>query len=1004
MVKIGLGDIPEKENFSLEYSIKERAYLDLLERDILPYLKRKTNKPPTCFISYAWGDPYHEYWVKRFCEMLNKAGIQVVLDRWTIKTGNILNEFVRKIEEVDWVIVVGTKLYLEKYNKRATDSKEKEHVARLEGQLIEYLVRYSTEKGNKVVPILLEGTAEESLPFMLRHKVFTDFKSDYFEELLKFVHDLYNVDNRDKYFEGIIEKFKRYTIAAGEHITEVERKAYEEKRKEGILALDKEIKEEIDLYKEKVFKLAEELVERGNYIEKELTLPMNSVFPRLHSYIPQAKVNGYVPRRKEQQDLRQKLKKEGVCVVYGHGGVGKSTLAVQYGHHQKDQQAVWWMNAETGVKLVTSYENIAQELSIDYQQLAQALKQQPNQYLSKLARKVYNTLVDRQQPALLILDNAVDLSLIAGCLLHRPSLVEVIITTRNKRDFENYTQVKLDAFSNEEGKVYIQKRLQSLEPSEQKIEDLIKEVGLIPQKLALATGYIREIKPMNVEKYIHKLKELKKQDKKGKGKLMLPEVSLGLETLGLSSQLVMRYGTYLDPDFIPFSLVSALLRISDEEELDTILAVLERLSLVKIINGPSKQGIQIHREIQVACKEYQRWKKEIRNKTEEQALVKSLLQTLVQCMPEISKEPDDTWSQAKLYATNVTSVLAKVPRVISIYPLLAILSHRMAVYSRALACDYLAALSFHQQALEIYQQIYKEKNHPNIATSIYNLGYVYIKLGQYEEALKYSKQAFEMRRAIYTGNHPDVANSLDNLGLVYDLLGECQEALKYLKQALEIRQTIYPGNHPDIASSLNHIGRIHSRLEQNETALKYHEQALKMYKVIYPGNHPRIANSLNNIGTVYFKLGQLRAALKYYKRVLKIYQASYMGSHPHIAIVLNNLGNVYYMLEQHDEALKYLKQALEIRQQVLSTNHPNIATSLDNLGTVYQALKEHKEALKYYKAALEIRQRALPASHPDIASSLNNLGSVYQFLSQNEEALKHYEQALKMSGSVSRQP
>jgi len=379
MVKIGLSAIPEKENFSLEYFIKEKAYLKLLERDILPYLRQKNSKPPT------WGDPYHEYWVKRFCEMLHKAGIQVLLDRWIIKKGNILNEYVKKIEEVDWVIVVGTKLYLEKYNKRAANSKEKEHVARLEGQLIEYLVRYSTEKGNKVVPILLEGTVEESLPFMLRHKISSEFiTNDYFEELLKLVHDLYNIDNRDKYFEGIIEKFRRYTIAASEHITEVERKAYEEKRKEGILTLGKEIKEEIDLYKEEAFKLAEELAERGDYIEKELNLPTSGAFSILHSYIPQAKLNGYVSRMKEQQELRQKLKKEGVCVLYGHGGVGKSTLASQYGHNQKEQQAVWWMTAETGGKLITSYENIAQELGIDYHQLAQAFKQQPKQYLPVL--------------------------------------------------------------------------------------------------------------------------------------------------------------------------------------------------------------------------------------------------------------------------------------------------------------------------------------------------------------------------------------------------------------------------------------------------------------------------------------------------------------------------------------------------------------------------------------------------------------------------------------------
>ena len=998
MVKVGLTDIPEEENFSLEYFIKERAYLKLLERDILPYLKRKNIKPLTCFISYAWGDRYHEYWVKRFCEMLHKAGIQVLLDRWVVKKGNILNEFVRKIEEVDWVIVVGTKLYLEKYNKRAANSKEKEHVARLEGQLIEYLVRYSTEKGNKVVPILLEGTVEESLPFMLRHKISSEFiTNDYFEELLKLVHDLYNIDNRDKYFEGIIEKFRRYTIAASEHITEVERKAYEEKRKEGILTLGKEIKEEIDLYKEEAFKLAEELAERGDYIEKELNLPTSGAFSILHSYIPQAKLNGYVSRMKEQQELRQKLKKEGVCVLYGHGGVGKSTLASQYGHNQKEQQAVWWMTAETGGKLITSYENIAQELGIDYHQLAQAFKQQPKQYLPVLARKIYNTLVDRQQPALLILDNAVDPSLIAGCLLHRPSWVQIIITTRNKKDFEDYTQMRLDAFSYEEGKIYIQKRLQLLQPGEKGIEALIKEVGLIPQKLALATGYIKEIKPMSVEKYIHKLQELKKQDKKGKGKLMLPEVSLGLETLGLSSQLVMRYGTYLDPDFIPFALVSALLGVSDEEELDTILAVLERLSLVKIINDPSKQGIQIHREIQAACREYKNWERKVKNEVAEQFLVKSLLQTLIQCMPEIAKEPDATWTQAELYATNVTRVLTSVSKMVAIYPLLAILSNRMAVYSKELACDYLVALSFHQQALEIYQQMYKGKNHLDMAKLLSNIGMVYAELGQCEEALKYSKQALAMVQTLYSGNHPEIAVSLNSLAWIYFDSNRPQEALKYSKQALEMGQTLYSGNHPEIAMSLNGVGDAYYELAQYKESLKYDQQALEMWQILCTGNHPAVAISLSNLGTTYRQIGQYEEALKYYEQALEMRQSMYSPHHASVAHSLHQLGVVYRKLGRYEEALKCHKQNLEIYQTLYADNHPNMARSLHYLGKIYQALGQSQEALKYYHQALKMYQAVYSYNNnSDIADSLNSLGAAYKDLGQYEKALKYSEQSLKI--------
>ncbi|OJW71485.1 MAG: hypothetical protein BGO68_03780 [Candidatus Amoebophilus sp. 36-38] len=255
MIKVGLTDIPEKEEFNLEYLIKEKAYLKLLENDIIPYLQQKKIKSLTCFMSYAWGDSYHEYWVKRFSEMLHKAGIQVLLDRWAIKKGTVLAEFIKKIGEADWVVVVGTKLYLEKCNKRAENVRDKEPVVKFEAQLIEYLVGYSAQRGDKVIPILLEGTPEEGLPFMLRPKVFIDFsRGDYFEELLKLIRDLYDVDHRDKVFETFIERFKKYAAVAAANITEQERKEFQEKRAKEILKLDKEVSEEIDAYKKELLK------------------------------------------------------------------------------------------------------------------------------------------------------------------------------------------------------------------------------------------------------------------------------------------------------------------------------------------------------------------------------------------------------------------------------------------------------------------------------------------------------------------------------------------------------------------------------------------------------------------------------------------------------------------------------------------------------------------------------------------------------------------------------
>ncbi len=74
-----------------------------------------------------------------------------------------------------------------------------------------------------------------------------------------------------------------------------------------------------------------------------------------------------------------------------------------------------------------------------------------------------------------------------------------------------------------------------------------------------------------------------------------------------------------------------------------------------------------------------------------------------------------------------------------------------------------------------------------------------------QKSLEYFQQALEMRQKILPENHPDIVSSLDNLGASYSCLGEHQKSLEYYQHALEMRRKILPENHPDISSSLNNM-------------------------------------------------------------------------------------------------------------------------------------------------------------------------------------------------------
>ncbi|ACE05769.1 hypothetical protein Aasi_0340 [Candidatus Amoebophilus asiaticus 5a2] len=511
---------------------------------------------------------------------------------------------------------------------------------------------------------------------------------------------------------------------------------------------------------------------------------------KIYSYINPAKANSYIPRLSKQEELRKKLEQGGVCVLYGRSGIGKSTLAAEYAYAQRyhPNQIVEWMQADNLEKLLTNFQHLAQELGIIYARpTALELEKNINTYLAKLSSEVYNTLAERKQTVLLILDDATDSALIDACLLHKPDAIQVIITTRNKSGFSEYNKLKLDAFTFDEGKSYIQQRLQRYKPSERDIEALIKEVGLIPQELTLAIGYINAISSMSIEKYIGKLREIGQQNKKEEGSSILSEIGLGLEKLDASSQLILQYSAHLDSDFIPLSLISTLIKVTNKEDLSKILDKLEKLSLITIINTPNKQGIHIYPEVQKACKEYQGWLDEA--KLSEQDLLSVINETL--------------------YKGNYTEVANRLSNLGSVY------------YNSR---KFKEALQYYQQSLLTLRSIYTS-NHPDIAKSLDNLGTVYKALDRYGEALEYYRQALTMKQDIYAAKHLEIATSLNNMGSLYKNLEQYQEALQYYQKALEIFETLYPGNHPQVAILLNNIGKLYDSLGEYTKALAYYEQA-----------------------------------------------------------------------------------------------------------------------------------------------------------------------------------
>lgn len=212
--------------------------------------------------------------------------------------------------------------------------------------------------------------------------------------------------------------------------------------------------------------------------------------------------------------------------------------------------------------------------------------------------------------------------------------------------------------------------------------------------------------------------------------------------------------------------------------------------------------------------------------------------------------------------------------------------------------------------------------------SLHDLGGLYYRLGQYENAISAWKECSDMQRE--DGLKKGLTGPLVNIGLSYTELGDYEKALDYLNQALLIRKQ--RGKKKGIAMVLSNIGWMYIHQGELETAQSYYQEAIELQK--RSGDSLGIAISIAQLGDIMMKSDSLLRAENLYQKAVRILvnNGDYNGEQ---ASVLGRLATIKHKRGQYQDAIEMYDRALSVHESL--NNVLGQSSILINLAESYYA-------------------------------------------------------------------